>query len=498
VTSPSARRELGFGIASNYAALAVQAAFVLVSTPLVIDRAGESAYGAWAVVLAMRGYVSFLDYVFGPTIARFTAAAGTDASRRAAVAAGILVLGCGGALAALLAALAALVLPGLVSGAAGLGPALAIVAVATLIEMPLGAFAHGLFGLGRIWERNAFVIGRFAAMTVALVLALEAGAGVPGFVAAIAVAEALFFVAQALWCLLRVPALRPDWAAVSRESLLGLWRFATPMLGLVLAAALAFFTGPLVAGIALGTAAAALYGVAARIFEALSQALSRFAEVFLPLLTRLDAEGEGERSAAVFRAGTGTTIALALALAATAIGFGEPLIELWVGAGFAAAWVPLALLAGGLAMHAPLQFGVLWSIASDRHAAVARLSLVAGLAVAALSAALVGPMGIDGIALAVPAGLAVFDLWLIPRRICAGLGLGVWAAYLRPWLVAAGLAAPLALLGRLAVAPAVEGSGVALMLAAGTMALLAAALTAVAIGLRPEVRTAPGERSARR
>jgi membrane protein EpsK len=469
------RRRLGLAIASNYGVLAAQVGFVGITTPVVISGAGIDTFGAWTIVLAVRGYLALLDHTLSPATARFVAAADDGLGRRAAISAGLAALAGAGILALVAGLAAAALVPGLVEGAPGLGPALALIAIATAIQLPLNGFAAGLFGLQRIWERNAFAIARYVLSAVALVAAVGLDAGLAGFVATALAAETVVIAAQAGYCLLRVVDLRPRAAGFNRSRLADLLGFSVPLLGLELASQLAFATGPLIVGGALGAAAVAVYGVGLRIAEGIARLLVRFAEVFLPVFAALEAAGKRAEARRVFTRGTRATIAVGFPLLGTAVGLGGPLIALWVGDGFDDSWTPLALLCVAIGARAPLQFGVLWAIGAARHRRLAALSLAAGATAALAGAALVGPLELDGVALAVAAGLAPFDLWLIPRAICGEIGLSPWRDYLRPLLTATAAVAPLVVFERLVLAPAVEGSGPALVACAVAAVLASAA-----------------------
>src|SRR5688500_103697 len=128
------RRRIGLAIASNYGVLAAQVAVIGVTTPVVISGAGTDAFGAWTIVLAVRGYLSLLDHTLSPAVARFVAASGDRPQRRAAFSTGLVALAGAGALALVAGLAAAAVVPGLVEGADGLGAALTIAAVVALVE----------------------------------------------------------------------------------------------------------------------------------------------------------------------------------------------------------------------------------------------------------------------------------------------------------------------------------------------------------------------------
>src|SRR5215217_2395537 len=69
----------GSAIASNYAALAVQVLVLLALTPLIVAEYGRETLGAWAIVLAVNGYIRLLDLGFGQATSRYMA---THADRR--------------------------------------------------------------------------------------------------------------------------------------------------------------------------------------------------------------------------------------------------------------------------------------------------------------------------------------------------------------------------------------------------------------------------------
>jgi O-antigen/teichoic acid export membrane protein len=173
-------------------------------------------------------------------------------------------------------------------------------------------------------------------------------------------------------------------------------------------------------------------------------------------------------------------------LIALTVGLGGPLIHAWVGDGFEDAWIPLALLAGGVAFNAPLNFAVFWAVGAARHQRIAVYSIIDALANVALSIVLVGPLGINGVALATCIALAVSNGWFMPRAILPQLGVSVWRAYHRPMLIAAALVAPFTLLMKFVVAPAVGDSRALVVLVSFCWIALGTALVAAVLaGARP-------------
>lgn len=470
-------RGLTRGIATSYAALGSQVAFFLVITAFLIDRRGKEVYGAWAIVFLITQFMRSLDYALGTTTARFVAGA-KDARELSRVVAGAVVLLGGGGIVALAAGLATAAGSDELFGASeyGLGGAIAVATVAVALQLPLSAFGWTLFGVRRIADRNAWTVVRMVLSGAAIVVAVELDASLTGWVAAGAAAELVATLGQAVWCLARVDGLAPRPGQLERERLRALVRFSAASLAMTFAAQIIFYSDGVVIGAALTAVDVAVYTVGMRLVDGTSQVLRQFSEVFLPVFSELDARDRRERSSAIVDMGTRVTLLVGYPLLGLLVALGEPLVELWVGDGFDRSWVPLALLAGGAALNAPLRFVVFWAMGSAKHGAIGVLAGVEATFNLVLSIVLVGPLGIDGVALATLVSLALFNGLVVPRVAYGRMGGSMWRGFLRPILVAAAVCAPLVVLGRVVVSPAVEGSAALTVLAS---VALAAALFAV-------------------
>jgi O-antigen/teichoic acid export membrane protein len=470
------------GIATSYAALGSQVAFFLVITAFLIDRRGKELYGAWAIVFLITQFMRSLDYGLGTTTARFVAAAREPGELRRVVASAVVLLG-GGGVVALAAGLAVAAGSDDLFGASeyGLSSAIAVATVAVALQLPLSAFGWTLFGVRRIADRNAWTVARMVLSGLAIVVAVELDTTLTAWVAAGAAAELVVVLGQTVWCLRRVDGAAPAVRDFDRERLRALARFSTASLAMTLAAQIIFYSDGVVIGVALTAADVAVYTVGMRLVDGTSQVLRQFSEVFLPVFSELDASDRRERATAIVHTGTRVTLLVGYPLLGLLVALGQPLVALWVGDGFDRSWVPLALLAGGAALNAPLRFVVFWAMGSARHGVIGALAGVEAAFNLALSIVLVGPLGIDGVALATLVSLAVFNGLVVPRVAYARMGGSMWPGFLRPVLLAACVSAPLVVLGRLVVAPGVEDSVLltvlaSLALTAALFALLAAVL----------------------
>jgi O-antigen/teichoic acid export membrane protein len=474
-------RNLGRGIATSYVALGSQVAWLLLLTPYLIDRRGAAAFGAWAIVFALTGFMRGLDHGFGVAAARFVAAARERSELDGIVASAVVLLAAVGAV-SLAAGLAVAAASGALFGdVEGLGAAIAIASAGVAVAAPLSAFGWTLFGVQRIADRNAWIVIRMLLSGAAIVVAVELGAGLAGWVAAGAAAEVAALCGQAIWCLARVEGLRPRPRDFDPARLRALVRFSAGALALSAAAQITFYSDGIVIGAALAAADVAVYTVGMRLVDGVSQVLRQFSEVFLPVFSELHAQERRERARAIVDVGTRVTLLVGYPLLALLVALGQPLVELWVGDGFDRSWVPLALLAGATALHAPLRFAMFWSMGAAQHGVLGAIAVAEALANLGLSLALVGPLGIDGVALATFVALAVSNGLVIPRIAYRRMGGGAWSGFLRPVALAAGALAVPVVLGRLVVSPAVEGDVVLTVVAAVVFSAVAFVVLAVVL-----------------
>jgi O-antigen/teichoic acid export membrane protein len=470
-------------IASNYAALAAQAALLLILTPYLIDRRGAAVFGGYALVVAISGYMRLLDLGLGPTIARFVARHRTEAQELSRIVAGGLAVSSLLAAVALLgAALVAVADPNARAGNEDLTLALVIGVAAGALQVPLRTFGHVLYGLDRLPLRNGYSVLRAVLVLGAIVASVEAGASLPEFVLAGAAAEVLISAAQAIHCLRTTPGLRPRPRYARLGEIRGLLRFSVGVLALSVSAQVSLYGNTIVLAAAIGTSAVAVYSVAARLVEGAALAMNQVSDVFMPALAKLDSRNEHERARGMVRKGVAVSFVLAVPLVGVLIGLGPALIESWVGSGFDDSATPLALLAAGIVLNAPIRFPVLWAIGAARHGAVSIVATVEAIAAILLGVALVGPLEVDGVALATAVTVAVSNGLVVPWLLLRDLQLPAWSTFYRPLLLSALLTGPLVVVTRLTVdAPVGDSPLLTVAAALAWYAALAVALSFVVL-----------------
>jgi O-antigen/teichoic acid export membrane protein len=480
ISTPNARR-VGWSIVANYASLGASILFFIVLLPYVNARLGSSVQGAWTIVLAAVGYLRVLDLGVGAATARFVAQSRSDEETNHIVATNAAVLaltGLAGTAVALGVAEAAS--RGVFGHQHGLALALGVATASTAIQVPLNVFGNVLFGLHRQVERNAFLIARVFGSAIMIVITIELGGGLVAFVSAAAATELVVMLAQAAYCTVRIPGLRPRPRDIEWSRVPELARFSGGTGALLVAAQILFYSDALVIGAARGSLAAGIYAPAMRGAEGASSLLSQFVDVFLPVFARLQKDERDDRGHALLERGIRMSIVVGFPLLVLLVGLGAPLLHAWVGDGFGAAVAPLALLGGALTFTAPLRFGVIWAIGTSRHGRVAVTAIGEAILNLGLSIALVGPLGLWGVALATCIAAVIANGLVLPALILPAAGLSPWRSFWRPITIGLVAVLPVTVLLRFAITPGVESSRPLTALAAlatfGVCALLLARL----------------------
>lgn len=159
-------------------------------------------------------------------------------------------------------------------------------------------------------------------------------------------------------------------------------------------------TDSLLIGFFLGPAVVPLYSVPANLVSYIRLIAMNMTHVFMPYFSSLNASGEQQKTISVYIFASRLTIAALLVLVIGVVLLGEIFLYLWVGKEIASAasdilWILVAFSA--LPMLNP--FANRYLTAIDRHGFFAKWAPVSAVANIGLSVLLVGPMGIQGVAL---------------------------------------------------------------------------------------------------
>lgn len=239
----------------------------------------------------------------------------------------------------------------------------------------------------------------------------------------------------------------------------------------------------LVIGVFLGSAPVAVWAVADRIISGTQRLTNQGNAVLFPVVVDSDVTARQSRLQTVFLEGTRLSLATVAPIALVLFVLADPLVRGWVGPGMIGAVPVLQILAFAVALRVANATGTTLLKGAGRVRFLAMVNLGTGLANLALSAALVKPFGLAGVAFGTLLPIAVSSMGILFPAACRRVGLTVagalrYAVWPAAWpAVAAGAA--------LAAVHRLTGGPLPVALAEGAAAaLLYVGLFVLAVGRR--------------
>ena len=447
---PAARthRSLVLGAATNWAAFAVGLAISFFLAPYLILGLGDARYGVWCVVESILAYFTLFDLGIASCLVRFVAKyhATDERTELNKVVSACLAIFSAAAVGALI--LGSIVVPfigpGLERnlGEPGDVPAFMLLMLANLaLSLPLSVFPTILDGLQRFGSKSLVRLAFLALRVSGIVYVMETRPGLLPLAVVYTVVNLLEQAAMAGLAFRFLPGLRVSKKLIDRETLHRVKGYSIDAFLAMLAGRITVQTGAIVVGGFLGVASAAHYALASRLVELAKNLLRSATTTLTPAVSEREAKGDLEGVRRVLLDGTRWVLYLVLPIHLGMLFFGGPFLARWVGGPQYAEWCypTMAILS------ATLTIGVAQSVAARILYGLGMLRLFARLALVeaalnlALSLALVGPMGLEGVAIAVAVPNVFFCLFAIGYA-CSVLDVPIrrylLGAWVKPLLVA--------------------------------------------------------------
>jgi O-antigen/teichoic acid export membrane protein len=490
---------------SNWLGFAVQAATAFVLTPFVLASLGSSRYGVWMLVGTFTGYYGLLDLGFraGLTqyLTRYLAKHDYEGLNKTA-STGVVALACCGGVIVLAAVMLAALVPVMFHVPDGLQGevswAILINGTAVGLQFCLFPFSAVFVATQRYDIANVIGISTRLLGAVGTYLALRSGYGLVGLSVVTAGANLLDYVLRwrlAHWILpqlrvsVRGAALAFCWPLLA----FGLWNVAINA-----SVQLTAFSGEIIVGAFMGTAAIAPYALALSLVTYYANLFVPIGTVFFPAATQLDAQRKEEELRALYLWGSKMLMLLAGTSAVVVAFLAGDFYRLWIGPGLEeegwtapAALFRILLLGAACAAAQRVGYQVLMGARNLRLLAV----LLGGEASCciALALCLVPWLGLMGMAIAT-AGTAVvcqaiLHPWVLTRVLEIRAKDYLGRVVFRPLLVCAGLAGTLVLVRRLGTADTWPQ-----LFLEGAFAVLIAGLLSLSLGPSREARREMFER----
>jgi O-antigen/teichoic acid export membrane protein len=429
-------------VLSNWGAFTFAAVVNLFLAPFVVRHLGNTAYGVWVLLVALVGYLGYLDLgVRGAVtryVARFRSAADHAAAGRIASAAFTAFTLTGGVAIVVSSVLAALAARAFHVPAELQGVARAVLVLggwnvaASLIS---GVFGGIVIGLQRFDYGNAVEIVTQGVRAGAIVAALRAGGGLIAL-AAIQLAVSVLRGAADVWLSRRLyPELRVRWGVWDRAALKLIFGFGLTSSLLQVLGGVVLYSDSLVIGAFLSAGLITFFAIASSLADYARVLVSGVSQTLTPLVSALEGEGQQERIRGALLTGARVATLVVTPIAVTFLLRGETFIALWMGAAYgASSGAVLRILAVALWAVAGYQVVVAAMMGVGRHGGLVPALLAEAVCNVALSVWWVRTHGIAGVAWGTAVPRLAFSLLFAPWYARRAVGVSMRALWLQGWV----------------------------------------------------------------
>ncbi len=403
---PPIARHLLRSTASNVAGQVVVLGVWFALTPFMVHRLGATDYGLWVLVASLVAYGNLLDLGLGGAVTKYVAELrARDRSEEASdLVATALAMYCVVALVVVVASVPfALVFPHLFNISPGQQSdarwVVFLTSLALAVKLPTTAPYAVLRGLQRFDLNNLISVSATLMQAAATIAVLLLGGGVVGLAAIVIPLTLLTQIPMLLVIRHIAPDLRIGLRGAQRRLVPTVASFSTSLFVINGASVVKTKTDEVVIAAALPLATVTPYSIARRLSELPSIMTYQFATVLFPLASELHGAGNQARLRALYLGATRLALALFVPIAVGLMVLAEPFLAAWVGKAFARdAHIVVILIASGL-FNVAMWPALSMLMGSNAHRPLAVFSGLSALLNLGLSVALVGRIGVTGVAL---------------------------------------------------------------------------------------------------
>ena len=424
---------LARNITTRYVAIAVELVIGLVMLPFNLHHLGQEAYGLWMLTASVTIHFSILDMGFGGALVNFIARYRAHRDTRALneiASTTFFVFASFGVLAYLIVVGLALNLDHVFRISAVEAQTgqwiLLIIGLNVAVNFPFSIYGGIIGGFQRYDINNIVAIVSSIGVAVANVLVLLAGRGVIALVAATTVVRIITYMVYRRNAYTIYPALRLRPSLFRRSRLREVTGFSVYSSIIDWANKLNYELDEVVIGVFLGPAPVAVWAVADRIISGTQRLTNQSNAVLFPVVVDSDATNRIERLQKLLLEGTRLSLATVLPIAVTLIVLAQPLVLVWVGPRMIGSAIIIQILALAVALRVGNATSTTLLKGAGKIRYLAFVNIVTGAVNLVISALLVRPFGLVGVAVGtvVPVAIAsIFVLWPAAcRRVQLPLG----------------------------------------------------------------------------
>lgn len=466
-TSPEdAKSRIARSLFSNWAGMGANVLVGFLLAPFVVHRLGDTAYGIWALVLQLTGYMGVFTVGMRSALVRFVARFSTEhdqpsmnrlLSMTLTVYSGFAFVSI-----ALGAALAVYALPHMQIPLAMRRESQIVLILAAITlgaGFPLGMFQAVLSGLSRFDLTNGVNIVTLLLRTALVVALLLEGYGL----VALAVVHLLVSLLTYGWCAILVFKLMPgtkiSWRLWDKALVRPVFGHSLYSFLISVGTRINYEMDTVVIAAFLPVQSVTFYVIGFKLIQSLRDLVNLSSVVVAPIASGLEAQRKtGEISSLLVR-GCRYVLLAAFPINAGLLILGPDFIQAWMGSEYRhiSGTVLVILVLGqfvAFTEHVPTQ--ILYGL--SKHRVNVWCTALESALNLGLSIALVRPFGVFGVAMGTTIGALIVRGWLFPRGYLRILGVG-WVNYLRSSIVPALLSTLVFCVGVLAFRQVIGTSG---------------------------------------
>ena len=476
-------------LTTRYLAIAAEMVIGLLMLPFNLHHLGKEAYGLWMLTGSVTIHFSVLDMGYGGALVKFMAQyrAHRDARALNEIASTLFFVFAAVGIVAYLAAMGlAFNLEHIFRIDAAQAQTgkwiLLIIGLNVALNFPFSVFGGVSSGFQRFDANNLVAVASSVMVALVNVAVLAAGYGLIPLVAATTTVRILTYFVYRRNAYRIYPPLRIRWALFRRNRLREATGFSVYSSIIDWANKLNYELDEIVIGAFLGSAPVAVWAVADRIISGTQRLTNQLNGVLFPAVVESDATNRTARLQTLLLEGTRLSLAMVVPIAVTLILLAKPLVRGWVGEKMIESAPVIQILAIAVALRVGNATGTTLLKGSGRVRYLAFVNIATGIVNLALSAALIRPFGLVGVAAGTLAPIAFSSIFILFPAACRRVEVPVAEALRRAVWPAVWPAAVVVLL-LVATRSISSGTLLAVLMQAGAVTVLYLALfVGLAIG----------------
>jgi len=423
-------------VSTRYLAIAVELLIGLVMLPFNLGHLGQDAYGLWILTGSVTIHFSVLDMGYGSAIVKFIAQYRAHRDARAlneiastmffvfaaiGVAAYMVVIGLAFNLDHLLR-----ITPQQAETAKWL---LLIIGVNVACNFPFSVFGGVIDGFQRYDRNNVVAICTSVSVAIANVTVLLMGGGLIALVAATTSVRLLAYLVYRMNAYRIYPPLRIRASFFRRNRLREVTGFSVYSSIIDWANKLNYDLDEIVIGVFLGSAPVAIWAVADRIISGVQRLTNQVNGVLFPYIVDSDTMQKNERLQRLLLEGTRLSFATVVPIAIALMVLAYPLVHAWVGDRMNGSAPVIQILSIVVALRVGNATGTTLLKGAGKVRYLAFVNIATGLVNLAMSAALIKPFGLVGVAIGTLIPIAITTIFILFPAACRRVDLPVGVAF---------------------------------------------------------------------